>query len=124
MRGVADANALIEAGANCCLSTNNILNPFTPFGDGSLMRIANMYANVAQRGTNEELAECFAMVSSRPARLVGRDDYGVAVGKRADLVVWDAGTAVDTVATNAIALYGFKGGRRTFTRSRAELHRP
>jgi cytosine/creatinine deaminase len=124
IRGVADANALIEAGANCCLSTNNILNPFTPFGDGSLMRIANMYANVAQRGTAEELAECFAMVSSRPARLVGRDDYGVAVGKCADLVVWDAGSTVDTVATNAAALYGFKAGRRTFTRPRVELHRP
>ena len=124
MRGVADANALIMAGANCCLSTNNILNPFTPFGDGSLMRIANMYANVAQRGTAEELAEGFAMVSSRPARLVGRDDYGVAVGKRADLVVWDAASTVDTVATNAVPLFGFKGGRRTFTRSRVDLHRP
>jgi cytosine deaminase len=124
IRGVADANALIEAGANCCLSTNNILNPFTPFGDGSLMRIANLYANVAQRGTADELAECFAMVSSRPARLVGREDYGVAVGKRADLVVWDALSPVDTVATNAVALYGFKAGRRTFTRSRPELHRP
>jgi cytosine deaminase len=31
IRGVTDANALIEAGANCCLSTNNVLNPFTPF---------------------------------------------------------------------------------------------
>lgn len=124
IRGVADANALVEAGANCCLSTNNILNPFTPFGDGSLMRIANMYANVAQRGTEEELAEVFSMVSARPARLVGRDDYGVEVGKRADLVVWDAVTTVDTVATNAQALYGFKAGRRTFTRDRVTLHRP
>jgi len=58
MRGVADGNALAAHGVNCCLSTNNILNPFTPFGDGSLMRIANMYANVAQRGTREELTEC------------------------------------------------------------------
>jgi cytosine deaminase len=31
IRGVADANALVEHGVNCCLSTNNILNPFTPF---------------------------------------------------------------------------------------------
>ena len=124
IRGVADANALIGHGVNCCLSTNNILNPFTPFGDGSLVRIANMYANVAQRGTNEELAECFAMVTERPSRLLGRDDYGVAVGNPADLVVWDAASAADVVATNAQPLFGFKAGRRTFTRSRAELHRP
>ena len=30
VRGVADANALIAHGANCSLSTNNVLNPFTP----------------------------------------------------------------------------------------------
>ena len=124
IRGVADANALIEHGVNCCLSTNNILNPFTPFGDGSLVRIANMYANIAQRGTSEELAECFAMVTERPGRLLRRDDYGIAVGNPADLVVWDATTATDVVATNAQPLFGFKAGRRTFTRTRAELHRP
>ncbi len=124
MRGVADANALIEHGVNCCLSTNNILNPFTPFGDGSLVRIANMYANVAQRGTSDELAECFEMVSRRPGRLLRLGDYGIAVGNPADLVVWDAPTTTDVVATNAPPLFGFKGGRRTFTRVRAELHRP
>lgn len=124
IRGVADANALVEHGVNCCLSTNNILNPFTPFGDGSLVRIANMYANVAQRGTSDEVAECFEMVTSRPGRLLRRDDYGIAVGNAADLVVWDAASAGDVVATNAPPLFGFKGGRRTFTRARAELHRP
>ncbi len=124
IRGVADANALIEHGANCCLSTNNILNPFTPFGDGSLIRIANMYANVAQRGTNEELAECFEMVTHRPGRLLRRDDYGIEVDNPADMVVWDAASATDVVATNAQPLFGLKSGRRTFTRDRAELHRP
>lgn len=124
MRGVADANALASHGVNCCLSTNNILNPFTPFGDGSLMRIANMYANVAQRGTDAELAECFAMMTDRPATFLGRDDYGVAVGNAADLVVWDATSTNEAVAINAEARFGFKAGRRTFTRSAVELHRP
>lgn len=124
MRGVADANALASHGVNCCLSTNNILNPFTPFGDGSLMRIANMYANVAQRGTDDELAECFAMMTERPASFLGRDDYGVAVGNTADLVVWDATSTNEAVAINAEARFGFKAGRRTFTRSAVELHRP
>lgn len=124
MRGVADANALVACGVNCCLSTNNILNPFTPFGDGSLMRIANMYANVLQRGTADELQECFEMVTSMPGRLIGREDYGIEVGKSADMVVWDAGAPDEAVAINAVPLYGFKRGRRVFTRNRAELHRP
>jgi cytosine deaminase len=124
LRGVADAHALIACGVNCCLSTNNVLNPFTPFGDGSLVRIANLYANVVQRGTDAELAECFAMLSERPARLLHLPDYRLAVGGAADLVVWDAASPSEAVATVAPALFGFKRGRRTFTRPRAELHRP
>jgi cytosine deaminase len=124
VRGVADANALVACGVNCSLSSNNILNPFTPFGDCSLTRIANLYANVVQRGAMEELAECFEMVSRRSARLLRRDDYGVAVGKAADLAVWDVQTAAEAVATVAQPVYGFKRGRRTFSRSRPELHRP
>ncbi len=124
VRGVADANALIERGANCSLSTNNVLNPFTPFGDCSLIRIANLYANVVQRGNEDELAECFEMLTRRSARLLRRDDYGVAVGRPADLVVWDARSPAEAVARIAAPLHGFKRGHRTFTRTLPELNRP
>ena len=124
MRGVADANALIDCGVNCSLSTNNVLNPFTPYGDCSLVRMANLYANVLHRGSDDELAECFEMVTNRSARLLRRSDHGVAVGNPADLVVWDAASPAEAVATVAQPRYGFKRGRRTFSRSRAELHRP
>ena len=97
-RGVADANALIARGANCSLSTNNVLNPFTPFGDCSLIRVANLYANVVQRGNEDELAECFEMLTNRSARLLRRDDYGIAPGRPADLVVWDARSPAEAVA--------------------------
>ena len=33
MRGVAASHKLLHHGVNCSLSTNNVLNPFTPFGD-------------------------------------------------------------------------------------------
>ena len=124
MRGVADANALVSHGVNCCLSTNNILNPFTPFGDGSLMRIANMYANVLQRGTTEELLETFAMVTTMPGRLIGREDNGLSVGSSADLVIWGASSPDEAVAINAQPLHGFKAGRRTCRWDRPELNRP
>jgi len=124
MRGVADANALMQCGANCCLSTNNVLNPFTPFGDSSFIRIANLYANTLQRGAIEELAECFEMMTSGPAKLIGLDQHGIAVGHPADLVVWDARTPSDAVATIAIPLYSFKRGRLSCKRMLPELLRP
>src|SRR5262245_46341695 len=101
IRGVADANALIAEGANCSIATNNIMNPFTPYGDCSLIRIANFYANVVQRGTVEELTDCFSMLTDRAARIMRRKDYGIAVGNPADLVVWNAKTPAEAVATVA-----------------------
>jgi cytosine deaminase len=112
LRGVADANVLHRCGVTCSLSTNNILNPFTPFGDGSLTRIANLYANTVQRGMASELADCFAMLSRQSAKLLRRGDYGIAVGNPADLVVWDAADAGHAVATAALPLHGFKRGPR------------
>lgn len=124
IRGVADANALVAHGANCSIATNNVLNPFTPYGDCSLVRIANLYANVVQRGTEQDLAECFAMLSDRPARMLRRTDYGIAVGNPADLIIWNAKTPAEVVATVAQPTMGFKRGRRVFSRDVPALHRP
>jgi cytosine/creatinine deaminase len=123
-RGVVDANRLIGAGVNCSLSSNNILNPFTPFGDGQLMRQGNLYANVVQRGEREELQQVWSMFTTRSAALMRRKDYGIAVGKPADFVVVDAADAVDGLREIAPTLMGYKAGRRTYTRERAQLLRP
>ena len=124
IRGVANANALVACGVNCSLSTNNVLNPFTPYGDASLIRIANLYANIVQLGLREELAECFEMLTRRSARILRREDYGIGIGKPADLVVIDAASPAQAVAEIAQPVCGFKRGRRSFTRPLPELHRP
>ena len=124
MRGVADANALIAEGANCSIATNNVLNPFTPYGDCSLVRVANFYANIVQRGTDKDLADCFDMITMRPARIMRKTDYGIAPGNPADLVVWNAKSPAEVVATIAQPVMAYKRGRRVFTRQIAALNRP
>lgn len=124
MRGVTEAHKLLHHGVNCSLSTNNVLNPFTPFGDCSLVRMANLYANIGQVGSRADTRECFHMISSRSARLLNLKDYGVEVGKSADMIVLDATSAEQAVAELAPVLYTFKRGRKTLTRKPAELHRP
>jgi cytosine/creatinine deaminase len=122
LRGVTAAHVLLGRGVNCSLSTNNMLNPFTPYGDGSLIRMANLYANVSHVSRPDDLAECFAMLTTRSARLMRRDAYGIAVGEPADLVVFDCRDAPSAVAELAQPLCGFKRGRLTFTRPAARLH--
>ncbi len=123
-RGLADANLLVEHGVNCSISTNNVLNPFTPLGDCSLLRMANLQANVCQIGQAHRLRDCFHMTTERSARLMNLPDYGIKVGNPADLVVVDATTPEQAVAEICHPLAVFKHGRRTVTRHRAELHKP
>ncbi|MEW5420937.1 amidohydrolase family protein [Amorphus sp. 3PC139-8] len=123
-RGVTHAHALLHHGVNCSLSTNNVLNPFTPFGDCSLLRMANLNANICHIGAADDIAECFNMITTRSARLSNLPDYGLEVGKSADLVVIDGPTTQAAVAELAPVLHAFKRGRRTLTRQPAQLHFP
>jgi len=124
MRGVTASHKLLHRGVNCALSTNNVLNPFTPFGDCSLVRMANLYANIGQVGARGDIRECFNMITTRSARLMNLKDYGLEVGCFADLVVLDATSPEDAVAELAPVLLAFKRGRKTVSRAPAELHRP
>ncbi|QRG06354.1 amidohydrolase family protein [Xanthobacter dioxanivorans] len=123
-RGVTPAHLLLQHGVNCSLSTNNVLNPFTPFGDCSQLRMANLNANICHVGSAHDMAECFHMVTRRPARLLNLPDYGLEVGKSADFVIIDNATPRDAVAELSPVLAAFKRGRRTLTRERARLHFP
>ena len=124
IRGMVNANHFVANGCNCSLSTNNVLNPFTPFGDCSLLRIANLHANVSQAANPDDLGECFSMITDRSARLLNLTRYGIAVGNAADVTVIDAESPRQAVAEIAQPLAVFKRGRRTVTRTRPELHPP
>jgi cytosine/creatinine deaminase len=122
-RGVADANLLIEHGVNCSLSTNNVLNPATLYGDCSLIRMANLYANILQLDRPAQLRECFRMLTDRSARLLNFRDYGLDVGLPADIVIVDAETPEQTIAEIAQPVAAFKRGRQTMAWHPPELLR-
>ena len=123
-RGVADANLLMEHGVDCSLSSNNILNPATPFGDCSLIRMANLYANVIQLDRASQLRECFRMLTDRSARLLNFKEYGFAVGHPADVVIIDAQSPEQAIAEISQPIAVFKKGKQTVLWNPPELLRP
>jgi len=123
-RGVANANVLIGHGVNCSLSSNNILNPATPYGDCSLIRMANLYANVVQLDRPAQLKDCFNMLTERSARVLNLRDYGFAPGNPADVVIFNAQTPQQAIAEISRPIAAFKNGKQTVRWHSPELLRP
>ena len=123
-RGVAPAQRLAAAGVTCSVATNNVRNPFTPYGDGNLVRMANLFANVAQIAGDDDLAACLDLVTRSAARVMRLDDYRIAVGDPATFVAFDAIGRADVVAGIIAPEIGFKDGRQSFLRPPAQLCRP
>lgn len=122
-RGVAPARLCHAAGLCCTDATDNVLNPFTPYGDCALPRMANLFANVAQLGQPENLDACFAMVTSAPYALLGKDAR-LEVGSAADMVLLPCAGGAAAVAEICRPVWGMKAGRMTFEAPRPGLCRP
>lgn len=124
-RGLAPVRRLVEAGVNVAVSTNNVQNPFTPFGDADLLRMANLLAIAGHLGTVDDLALVLRMATEHGARALRRADYGLALGARADLVLLDCTEPAAAVAAVPERLLVVKDGAIVVTnRVETTLARP
>ena len=110
-RGVTRLEELRAAGVNVSISTNNIVNPFTPYGHPDLLRQALVTAMAAHLGNLDQMAWLLDLITTNPARAMGLEDYGLAEGCWADLVVLDAADPVQAITEQAEKLWVFKAGR-------------
>jgi cytosine deaminase len=110
-RGLAPARRLLAAGVPVAAATNNVRNAFTPVGTADLALMGFLIAVGCHMGTRSDLLEVLAMLTRHPAEILRVDDYGLDVGCRADLVVWEAERPEDVVATQAARRLVVKHGR-------------
>jgi cytosine/creatinine deaminase len=110
-RGVAPIHRLAESGIKVGLATNNIQNLFTPFGDGDVLKICTLLAQVLHLGTTASHQLCLEMATSRAASAIGIDNYGIEVGKVADLVLLDANSVSAAIAAAPLNRTTLKRGQ-------------
>jgi cytosine deaminase len=124
-RGVTRLGELRAAGVNVAVSTNNIVNPFTPYGHPDPLRQALVAAMSAHLGNLDQLAWLLDLVTTNAARAIGLEGYGLAEGCRADLVVLDAASPADAITEQAEKLWVLKAGRVVARNTRtSELRLP
>lgn len=124
-RGMTRVKELLAAGVNVAFGSDDVMDPWFPLGTGNPMQVAHAGVLGAQLTGQAEIAETFEMVSSRGARVLGLGDrYGIAVGRRADLVVVPASSRLDAVRRQVAPQWVVAGGRVVASRrpSPVRLH--
>ena len=122
-RGVTNLNLMGDAGVLTSLSSNNILNPFTPYGDADLCRMGNLYANVIQLSQTERLEEVFDMITSNAAQIL-KVPYEVTEGSPASFILIDAESGPQAIRELVKPLKGWKNGILSFENPRPRILKP
>ncbi len=96
-RGFTRVKELLASGINVCIGHDSIMDPWYPLGIGDPIQACFVMVHYGQLSGHAELNTILDMVTTRAAACFGLTDYGLAAGKRADLVVFDAPTPMDVV---------------------------
>ncbi|RMF83218.1 MAG: cytosine deaminase [Nitrospinota bacterium] len=111
-RGMTRIKELLEAGINVAVGHDSVMDPWYPFGTGNMLHAAFLAMHIAQMSGYSEVPRVWDLVTENAARVLGVEErYGLAPGKQADLVIFDAPSERDALRMMAPALYCIKRGR-------------
>jgi cytosine deaminase len=110
-RGMTRVKEMLAMGIRVGFGQDCVLDPWYSLGTADMLDVAFMGLHVAQMSHPAEMRKCFDLVTVDSAAIMGLDHYGLAVGKRASLVVLDAGNPTEAVRLRAERLCVVARGR-------------
>lgn len=109
-RGMTRVPELLAAGVAVAFGHDCVLDPWYPMGCADMLEVAHMGLHVAQMTGREGMLVCFSAVTTTPAAILGLDNYGIAIGRRADMVLLQACDPVEAIRLRATRLAVIRGG--------------
>lgn len=111
-RGITRVKELLAAGINVTFGQDCVSDAFYPFGRADMLEVALITAHAAQLSAPAEIETVFKMMTTNAARTIGvQHDYGIGVGKTADLVILNAASPKDAIRKQAERRWVIKGGK-------------
>jgi len=102
---------LRAAGVVVFSGSDNIRDSWWPYGDGDMLRRANMVGHRSGFFEDHQLDDAFDVVTQGGARALGLEGYGLGIGDFADFVVLDAKHVPEAVVAVPAARKVFRRGR-------------
>lgn len=110
-RGLTRVPEMLDYGIRIGFGQDCVLDPWYSLGSADMLDVAFMGLHVAQMTSPAAMRRCFDMVTTESAAIMGLADYGLEKGKRASLVVLNAGTPVEAIRLRADRLLVIANGR-------------
>ncbi|MEP0873018.1 cytosine deaminase [Trichocoleus desertorum AS-A10] len=111
-RGVTRVKELWQQGLNVSLGHDCVQDPWYSLGTGNMLDVAFMAVHVCQMTGMGEIDACYDMVTWQGAKTLDLgDQYGVEVGKPANLIVLAASDRYDAIRRRASVRYVISQGR-------------
>ncbi|HEY9647485.1 MAG TPA: amidohydrolase family protein, partial [Chroococcidiopsis sp.] len=102
---------LRQAGITVFSGSDDVRNAWCPFSNADMLDLAMLVAYRSNFYSDEELAIAFDMVTTGGASVLGVDCYGLQEGAIADLVVLEASSIPEAIATHAARKCVIKRGQ-------------
>jgi cytosine deaminase len=109
-RGMTRVRELAAAGVNVSYGHDCVMDPWYSLGSHDMLEVAHMAVHVGQLTGRSEMRAAFAGVTTNGAATLGLTDYGLAVGKSADMIVLQATDPIEAIRLRAHRLYVIRRG--------------
>jgi cytosine/creatinine deaminase len=120
MRGLVPLKKLLEQNITVAVGSDNVRDLFQPMGNYDLLWQANLAVHAAHLISPEQRETALELVTTQPAKILGLQNYGLEVGKQADMVVLDAYDLDTALAMMAPRLRVYKAGRLVYKQEISE----
>ncbi|HEY0858077.1 MAG TPA: amidohydrolase family protein [Albitalea sp.] len=109
-RGMTRVPELMAAGVNVGFGHDCVMDPWYALGSADMLEVAQMGLHVAQMTSQAQMQACFDAVTVNSARILGLADYGIEVGRPADMVLLQASSPVEAIRLRATRLMVVRRG--------------
>ena len=100
-RGMTRVPEQLAAGLTVAFGHDCVMDPWYSLGQADMLEVASMGLHVAQMTGQAAMRQCFEAVTTAPARILGLDHFGLAVGCEASFVLLQARDPVEALRLRA-----------------------
>lgn len=110
-RGITRVKEMLESGINVCFGHDDVFDPWYPLGTANMLQVLHMGLHVCQLMGYGQINDGLNLITHHSARTLNLQDYGIAAGNSANLIILPAENGFDALRRQVPVRYSVRGGK-------------